>query len=394
VTAPTSRVGHRRVGLKPGPDLPNTVRGALKRPGAPYVKLEILIKMVGLLPRDPAAAVNVRDLRDRFYAGDAATGIKLSSELTNLRRALNEMERLGLVKALPALAGMERLPRYHLVEHKLYSYFMHSQVALGVHWSQRLLAPLGPVAGEADLATMAAQARLSRREQTLRDHVRVVPDGIGRAFASVSDEHLRTAVEALEAGRMIHVEYTKSDGSTVEAELSVLGLAQKDGSIYLIATRSMGGDPVHYAMHRLRSLSLLHRRPADLRSGFNIDAYIESQHQLAHVRHDRPIPVRLELLVQDCALFHFRERPLPGQEPIVPAAREGWHRVTATVRHTVMLVPFLWSHAPYVEVVGPASVRAEVADGIRKAAALYGSTVPTCEAQEGKVTATAERGER
>ncbi len=335
------------------------------------MKLDMLIKMVGLLPRDPAAAVTVRDLRPRFFAhGDRSTGIKATSELTNLRRYLAEMMRHGLVRELPPVKGMERLPRYHLVEHKLYGYFMHGQVALGLHWTQHLLAPLNGALDEGDLAQMTAQARLTRRQQTIRDRVRIVPDGIGRAFVTIASDFLRTAIDALEGGHMIRIEYEKPGGDVVQREFSVLGLAQKDGTIYLIGARSMTAAPIHYAMHRMKSVTLLHQR-ADMRPGFDIDAYIESQHQLAHVLHDRPSPVELQLRVHEHALFHFRERPLPQQQPIRPSVCSGWYEVTATVPHTVMLVPFLWSHAPYVEVLGPASVRDDVAAGILTAAAFY-----------------------
>lgn len=336
------------------------------------MKLDILIRMVGLLPRDASSAVTAEDLRGRFFAqGPRASDIKRTSQLTAVRRYLGEMKKHGLVEEQAPVKGLDRLPRYHLLEHRLYSYFMHGKVALGLHWTQHLLAPLSQALDDGDLKHMASQARLSRREQAIRDRVRIVPDGIGRAFAPISPEHLRTAIEALESGRMIRVEYTRSDGKQVARDLSLLGLAQKDGTVYMIAAQSMTAAPTHYAMHRLKSVTLLHRRPADTRPGFDLDAYIESQHQLAHVVHDWPSPVELQLLVHEKALFHFQERPLPAQVPIRPSGRKGWHCVTATVPHTVMLVPFLWSHAPHVEVLGPPSVRDDVAAGILTAASFY-----------------------
>lgn len=336
------------------------------------MKLEILIQLVGLLPRDPALAVHVRDLRARFYPGGrSGSDIQEKSELTNLRRYLAEMLKLGLVAELPPLPGVERLPRYHLVEHRLYAYFMHGKLALGMHWMRPQLLPLEPALGEGGLDGLARMARLTARERIVRDRVRIVPDGIGRAFADIPPAFVRTALDALESGCMLRVTYVRADGREQLRELSVLGLAQKDGTIYLIGSSAMNRPPAHYAMHRLRAAELLHRLRADARPDFDIDAYIEAQHQLAHVRGDRPSPVQLELLVHDCALFHFRERPLPGQRPIQASDRPGWNHVTATVPHTVMLVPFLWSHAPFVQVVGPDSVRDDVVQGLRAALALY-----------------------
>jgi predicted DNA-binding transcriptional regulator YafY len=345
-------------------------RGARKGAG---LKLEILIKMVGLLPRDGSAAITAEELRGPFFSqGPRATEITRASQLTALRRYLGELRKHGLVKELPPLQGMDRLPRYHLIEHRLYSYFMHGKVALGLHWTTKLLAPLSDGMDDTDLGHMASKARLSRREEVIRDRVRVVPDGIGRSLADVKRDQVRTVFEALAAGQMVLVEYTKRTGEHVQRELSVLGLAQKDGTVYLIASLRLGGKPIHYAMHRVKSVALLPRRPADTRPDFDIDAYIESQHQLAHVRDDRPSPLSLELLVHEKALFHFRERPLlPAQSEPEAYSRDGWYRVTATVPNTDMLVPYLWSHAPWVEVLGPPSVRDDVAVGIRTAAAFY-----------------------
>ncbi|HMW24718.1 MAG TPA: hypothetical protein PKC59_14900, partial [Burkholderiaceae bacterium] len=148
------------------------------------MKLEILIKMVGLLPRDRSAAVTAEELRGPFFSqGSRAAMISRESQMTALRRYLGELKKHGLVDELPPLQGMDRLPRYHLVEHRLYSYFMHGKVALGLLWTTKLLAPLSHGLDDTDLRQMASKARLSRREQVIRDRVRVVPDGIGRALA-------------------------------------------------------------------------------------------------------------------------------------------------------------------------------------------------------------------
>lgn len=340
------------------------------------VKSEILKAMLGLLPRDPTKAVTRKELRKRFYsAGSPGAHLQTSSQQTNIRRYVAELMDLGLVGEIPPENSIDGQPRYHLVEHRLYSYFMHSKVALGVHWTRELLQLLSPALGDEDLGQMTRHVRLTRREQTIRDRVRIVPDGIGRQAACIKEEALQTAIDALEDGRMVRMRYKKPRGDIVTHEVSVLGLAQKDGTIYLIACRSTTSTPRHFAMHRVTEMALL-RTAADLRPDFDIDAYIEEQHQLAHVVRDRPTPVRLELSVSPDAIFHFRERPLPRQEPIDEPPPGQWYRVTAIVPHSILLIPFLMSHAHEVEVIGPPSVRSEVVARIRAAAVLHAETSP------------------
>ena len=53
-----------------------------------------------------------------------------------------------------------------------------------------------------------------------------------------------------------------------------------------------------------------------------------------------------------------------------------WYSVKATVPYTVMLAPFLWSHAGRVQVLGPESIRQRVAEGVL-AAAMHYQNAPT-----------------
>jgi hypothetical protein len=65
------------------------------------------------------------------------------------------------------------------------------------------------------------------------------------------------------------------------------------------------------------------------------------------------------------SIYHFRERPLSNdQVETLPAGDEPWHIVTATVPRTILLMPFLVSMGPWIEVLAPADVRAEAAKWI------------------------------
>lgn len=340
--------------------------------------VQVLINMISVLPTQRSLALDSVTIRDRYYNRyPAKDPIEDDSKLANVRRCLREMCDGGLVVPIQgaSVEGSRRFGRgtlYYLKENSVPSYFMNSKAALSLLWSRRLLMPLAGALGDADPAELAEAARLSDREKVLRDRIRIVPDGIGRADVVIDPKIVRTAVEALEVGRMVSMVYENAAGMTRNHELSVIGLATKDGTIYLIGAKSMDKPPVHFAMQRIKDIELLRAR-ADLRPDFDIDRCIESQHQFSHQLESGSPPVRLELLVHRDALFHFKQRPLLNQDPIEESnpTDEVWHRVTATVPETIQLAPFLWSHAGWVKVLSPQSVRDRVAKGARAAAAHY-----------------------
>ena len=138
-------------------------------------------------------------------------------------------------------------------------------------------------------------------------------------------------------------------------ELSVLGLVAKDGAVYMITVQGFEDRPKHYPLHRVTKADVIKAR-AFTRNDFQIDQYIKEQHQLAHVLREEDSPIDLDLLVAKEALFHFKERPfmtVSGEQVISTDPVHGkWYSLKATVPYTVMLAPFLWSHAGWVQVLG------------------------------------------
>ncbi len=337
------------------------------------MKLDVLLNMLEVLPLHPAEALAVQEVCDRYYRRfPPAADLRPESLRTNIRRYLRAMQVDRLVFVVED--GRTRSePGYYIRAASIPSHFMNSKVALGLLWSRRLLAPLVPALADAEPAQLADAASLSESERTLLRRVRIVPDGIGRLDAAIDPGHLRSAADALQGGHMIELRYDSRSGGPQLHRLSVLGLAAKDGTIYLVGTTGMEAAPRHYALHRVRRVELLKER-ADLRPDFDIDDYVAQHHQFSHKLEAASLPIRLELLVHRDALFHFIERPLMGQDPIEEAAlsMEGaWVPVTATIPDTVQLAPFLWSHAGWVRVEGPPAIRKRVSEGLRAAALHY-----------------------
>ena len=346
------------------------------------MKIDTLIRLIAILPRDADEAMTTAVISKRFFAGsnrDIEKEIKDDSKIRNIERYMTEMLENGLVARLVDADGKQSVSRYHLRETKVLSYFLHSKVALNLLWSRGLTRQLDDLASANEMESLALNARLSERERVLRDRVRVVPDGVGREFATIEARVILAVVEAMETGFQVAMAARDRSGELEELEVTVLGLVAKDGTVYMISVRGFDDQPRHYPLHRIARAEVVRVR-AFTRPEFRVDDYIREQHQLAHVLRDEDSPIELELLVAKEALFHFRERPfltVRGKQSISDEPVHGkWHSLKATVPHTVMLAPFLWSHAGWVRVVGPESLRKRIAEGILAAAAHYQDQAP------------------
>lgn len=343
------------------------------------MKIDSFIRLITIMPRNRRDAITTTQIVDLYYKGVGKSVKEMSQTDSKMRRVQKYMEELvemGMVTHIKQTIPGRKSPLnlYHLRENQVLSYFLHNKAALNLLWARGLAPQLDQLAGPDDVWGLAEDARLSKREGVLRDQVRIVPDGVGREFAKIVDSVLPAVSEAMEAGYQVKVTIEHSSGAVVEYEVTVLGLVAKDGAIYMLTVMGFEDKPKHYPLHRVRKAEVIRVR-AFTRSEFRIDQYIREQHQLAHLRHDEQSPIDLDLLVAEEALFHFRERPfmtVSGEQVISATPVHGkWYSVKATVPYTVMLAPFLWSHAGWVQVLGPETIRQRVAEGVLAAAMHY-----------------------
>jgi predicted DNA-binding transcriptional regulator YafY len=341
------------------------------------MKIDTLIRLIAILPREVGEALTTPVIADRYYDrfnNDVNSLIKKESKVRRMEIWLAELHENGLVTRLADDGTRQSASRYHLRENRVLSYFLHSKVALNLLWSRGLSRQFDGLGGADDVQQLALNARLSERERVLRDRVRVVPDGVGRKSATIDDDVMMAVVKALETGFQVEIALRRSTGGVETLEMTVLGLVAKDGAAYLIGVRGFDDKPKHYPLHRVKRAVVVRAR-AFTRPEFEIDRYIRDQHQLAHVRDDEDSPIELDLLVAEESIYHFRERPFLtvwGKQEISDKPVQGkWYSVKATVPYTVMLAPFLWSHAGWIKVLGPESIRRRVADGVKSAAAHY-----------------------
>ena len=269
-----------------------------------------------------------------------------------------------------------RFERYYLKETKLLQYFMSSKVALNVIWSKTIMQQLGPVLDSDNVSETALAAPMSRKEKTVLDLIRMVPDGIAREYADIKPWILKPIISALENGHRLLLKYHDRQGKVILDDedglgRAILGLVAKDGTLYLIGCKGFDDSPIHIPLHRIDFVEEIGIRTF-FRPDFNLDEYIENQHQFAHVLQDQQSPIEMVLKVAPEAIFHFQERPISGGQDISKETDTGGrYTLTVTVPFTVMLPPFLWSHAGWVEVISPPALRQYVAKEILAAAEHY-----------------------
>ncbi len=137
--------------------------------------------------------------------------------------------------------------------------------------------------------------------------------------------------------------------------------------------KGLSDTPRHFALQRMTDADV-HFKQAQHRPEFDLQQYIVDSHQFSHVLDAKVSPVQLKLRVAPEAIYHFRERPMANdQEETLPLADEPWHIVTATVPNTILLMPFLLSMGPWIEILAPIDVRAEAAKRIGGMWAHYAS---------------------
>jgi predicted DNA-binding transcriptional regulator YafY len=335
------------------------------------MKLTTGVRLLRLLNTRPENALTTREIERRWrdLGGTAVDLRSIQRYMSDLSQDSSEGPALVAV----VQRGAERA--YYLKTSQVANWFMTEEAALDLQLSRDVFGRAFGSRGHSSADKLADMAErvvaASPQTQRIRSRLRIAPDGIGRLPAWIEPDVLRAAIDAIGKDRKLRFTYASASGKASSQLVSPLGLVAKDGTIYLVAVKGLSDVPRHFALQRM-SVADVHFQQAQPRPEFDLQQYILDSHQFSHVLDDKAPPVALKLRVAPESIYHFRERPLSGNQRVMPPeGDEPWHIVTATVPQTMLLLPFLVSMGPWIEVLAPAHVRAETAGWVGQMWAHY-----------------------
>lgn len=227
------------------------------------------------------------------------------------------------------------------------------------------LALLEPYFGKAEeLLGTLSHDRLSE----WRQRVRVVHRGPPLRPLRIDPELQQRVYDALLERRILEVEYRARDADAWQSlRLHPQGLVLKEGVLYLGALAWDYDDLRQYALHRIRSATVL-AEPVREISGAAFDAFVARSFQ--YPRSARRL--RLKLRVERGIARLLEERPLSEDQTIGSRnGRDGSVEITASVDDTEELRWWLLSLGTGVEVLAPAQLRRSIGATVRKLARRY-----------------------
>jgi len=321
------------------------------------MKLTTGVRLLRLLNTRPENALTTIEIARRWRDLGAA-----EVALRSIQRYMSDLSQdsdEGPALVAVVLRGTERA--YYLKTSQVASWFMTEEAALDLQLSRevfgRAFGSRGHSSGDKLFDMAERVVATSRETRRMRDRLRIAPDGIGRLPARIAPGVLRTSIDAIGKNRKLRFTYTSATGRASLRLVSPLGLVAKDGTIYLVAIKGLADSPRHFALHRMSDVDV-HFQHAQDRPEFDLKKYIFDSHQFSHVLDEKAPPLSLKLRVAPETIYHFRERPLSSdQKDRPPKGDEPWHIVTATMPKTMLLVPFLLSMGPGVEVLEPEAIR-------------------------------------
>lgn len=341
------------------------------------MKLTTGVRLLRVLNSSKENALTTKEIARRWHdlGGDDVS-------LRSIQRYMSDLSQdMAGGKALVTATTVDGERAFYLNPYQVANWFMTEEAALDLQLTQQVL---GRAFGSRErsngkkLADMAERITAASPEtRRIRERLRIAPDGIGRLPARIDPLVLQAAIDAVGKGKKLKFSYANSADQPSAQLVSPLGLVAKDGTIYLVAIKGLSDTPRHFALHRVSEADV-HFQAAQPRPDFDLDDYILASHQFSHVLDASAPPAKLKLRVAPEALFHFAERPLSIDQPKKPAkGPDGWYVVTATVPETILLVPFLVSMGPWIEVLEPTHIRAKTAKWLRDSFAHYATDAAT-----------------
>ncbi|MFP5440563.1 MAG: helix-turn-helix transcriptional regulator [Gammaproteobacteria bacterium] len=217
--------------------------------------------------------------------------------------------------------------------------------------AERLLAGDGK-----ELSRLPARIKVKSRGQKL-------------AVPVIDHAILETIYDALQHNVQVKLTYgaRKNDGRARQYDADPLGVVFVDGVVYFVCQLHSDESRIaHLPVQRIKAIKAT-TEPAQVPAGFDLDQFVDANF-------DYPVgnkPLKLVFRMDRATAAHLSERPL-AKDQQVDDDGEAHCIVRATVRDTQQLRWWLLGFGDKVEVLEPASLRAEFRGIAEALAASYG----------------------
>lgn len=292
-----------------------------------------------------AEALKILRLIRMLPSGAAATTAELAEKLA---RAGAPMSERSLQRTLRALADAPGFPVVCDETERSHRWGWNPKAAL-------LTAP-EPSHADAVLLKLAGRLLVQNVPERLLSRLRpqlklsdspvlpvcALPDALPRIPAAVKPAVLETAARAYAEGRRMKMRL-RENRRTVEALVTVLGLFEAAGSLFLVCLRGEETAPSHMPLSRILEARVTVFAAAPAPDAFSVTAYAEAQ----DVNPNRGELIRISFLTPDGPLLaSLRSQPLASSQTIVPEEED--FRVSALVPDSPLLSAWLTLHAAHI----------------------------------------------
>lgn len=229
--------------------------------------------------------------------------------------------------------------------------------SLTLYMVERYLSPMLPRALLRDLQPRFEEARHilghDHAEGGWSKRVATISSGPPLLAPDVANDVLQAVHESLLKRVQLEVDYRAAGASRWKSVvLNPLGLVNRDGVFYLVATAWGYNEPRQWALHRVRNPK---RRQDAAREpdGFDLGRYIKDERGF-----DWPIGKRIRVRLRlrpDVAPF-LEERPLSTDQKLL-RSKDGGVNLTATVQDSMQLRWWMLGYGAGIEVRGPKALR-------------------------------------
>ncbi len=220
----------------------------------------------------------------------------------------------------------------------------------------------------ADTRLRRTNSETERKYSRWTSKVAVESGGFALHYPVIDRELFATVSSALFEERKLEIVYRPRHNTDNDRAKVVLpfGLVEVGGLVYLVAGTEGKANPTMYRLDRLaRAAALLESFAYP--SSFSLDAYVKQQRSFDFMVEKE---VQLKLRFVGGAGDHLLEAPMSKDQK--STRKDDALHVQGSVMLSQRLRWWLRSFGPYVEVIGPTSLRAELAEEAGELARIYG----------------------